>query len=80
MAKRRGRGDHDTLGIVLLVLGILFTLSGVGALAEGMVVSSASAQFGGMLGNLGATEEAMGAVLLVIGILMIIAGVRLRRR
>ena len=80
MAKRRARGGHDTLGIVLLVLGILFTLSGVGALAEGMVLASASSSLGGMLGNVGMTEEAMGAVLLVIGILMIIAGVRVRRR
>ncbi len=71
---------HDSRGagavqVVLLVLGILFTLSGVGALAEGIVVSSASSQLGGFLGNLGTTEEAMGAVLLVIGITMIGAAV-----
>ena len=79
MAKKRGRG-HDTLGIVLLVLGILFTLGGVGAIAEGIAVSSASSSLGGMLGNLGATEEALGAFLLLLGIVMIAAGAWLRRR
>ena len=78
MAKRRG--DHDTLGIVLLVLGILFVLGGVGALAEGIAVSSASSGLGGLLGNLAATEEAVGGVLLFLGVVMIAASAWLRHR
>ena len=61
--------------IVLLVLGILFTLSGAGLLVEGMIVASASSSLGGMFGSIGSTEEATGGVLLVIGILMIGASV-----
>lgn len=79
MASRR-RGGHDTLGIVLLVLGILFVLGGVGAIVEGAAVSSASVGLGGLLGNLGATEEIAGGLLLVLGAAMIAAGAWLRRR
>ncbi len=80
MAKRRGGGGHDTPGIVLLVLGIIFTLGGVGALVEGLMVASASSALGGALGNIGATEETLGAVLVGIGTVMIAAGTWTRRR
>ncbi len=71
---------HDSKGtgalqVVLLVLGILFALSGIGLLAEGVMVTAASSSLGGLLGNLGATEEATGAFLLLAGILMIAGAV-----
>ncbi len=64
----RGAGAVQT---VLLVLGILFSLGGIAAIAEGLFVASASSSLGGMFGSLAATEEETGAVFLALGILMI---------
>ena len=67
---------HDSRGagalqVVLLVLGILFTLSGIGLIAEGVILASTNPITGGIFGNLATSEETMGAVMLVFGFAMI---------
>ncbi len=82
MARRRSRENHDTIGVVLLVLGILLVLGGLGSIAEGAVVNSAANNLGGaggLLGNMGSMEETLGGVFLVLGIAMISMGAWLRR-